>query len=134
MSRLRFAAILGSSCLSEPAAALRGFAKSGCSLASKISFILLKLSLDKNTSPLTSRKGISSFKVRGMLLIVFRFSVTSSPLIPSPRVEPLVNSPSTYSSRQFSAQQRNLHHAQRLLHVCQSQVFLLLKMPFADLT
>jgi len=97
MSRLRFAAILGSSCLSEPAAALRGFAKSGCSLASKISFILLKLSLDKNTSPLTSRKGISSFKVRGMLLIVFRFSVTSSPLIPSPRVEPLVNSPSTYS-------------------------------------
>lgn len=52
---------------------------------------------DIYTSPRTSRYS-GAFGIRfGRLLIVIRFSVTSSPTEPSPRVEPLTKTPFSYS-------------------------------------
>ena len=49
------------------------------------------------TSPLTSSKSgieiISFLKIKGIALIVFRLDVISSPVLPSPRVDPLTNIP-----------------------------------------
>ena len=50
------------------------------------------------TSPRTMRRGNFSGRVMGMDRIVRRFSVTSSPTRPSPRVAPRTNTPSRYSS------------------------------------
>ena len=48
--------------------------------------------------PMKLKDKIPFLEVRGEVLIVLRFSVTSSPTLPSPLVEPLWNSPSTYSN------------------------------------
>ena len=56
-----------------------------------------KSSFRINTSPLTSIKSgkeiISSLKIKGIPLMVYRLDVISSPVLPSPRVEPLINYP-----------------------------------------
>ena len=50
------------------------------------------------TSPRTMSRGSFSGRVMGMERMVRRFSVTSSPMRPSPRVAPRTNTPSRYSS------------------------------------
>lgn len=50
------------------------------------------------TSPRTMSRGSFSGRVMGMERMVRRFSVTSSPIRPSPRVAPRTNTPSRYSS------------------------------------
>ena len=98
MSSLRRAAILGSSCRRDPAAAFRGLANGGCPASSRCSLRAWNTFLGINTSPRTmSRLGASS-STMGMERMVFRFSVTSSPTRPSPRVAPRMNFPSRYSS------------------------------------
>src|SRR3990172_2532280 len=97
MSRGLLAVILESSCLRDPAAALRGLAKTGSPLASLSLFSFLKLFRGRKTSPRTSRYGgifcpapfftRSGASVSGMLLTVLRFWVTSSPGFLSPRGE-----------------------------------------------
>ena len=57
-----------------------------------------KTVLGMKTSPRTIRRAGAFSRVRGMERMVFRFSVTSSPTLPSPRVAPRTNRPSTYSS------------------------------------
>ena len=57
-----------------------------------------KLSSDMYTSPRTSKKGTGSLSTLGTQRMVRMFSVTSSPVTPSPRVEPRTNRPSRYSS------------------------------------
>ena len=98
MSSLREAAILGSSCRREPAAALRGLANRASPLSSRSALSCSKLFLGMNTSPRTMREGSASGRRRGMEGMVLRFSVTSSPTWPSPRVAPRTKRPFSYSS------------------------------------
>ena len=49
------------------------------------------------TSPRTIRRGGAFVSVLGKLRTVRRFSVTSSPVTPSPRVAPRTNTPFSYS-------------------------------------
>ncbi len=97
MDSPRPAVTRGSFCRRDPAAALRGFLKSFSPKSSCRWHSLSKSPSERNTSPRTSIKGTGSVRRLGMLWIVRRFSVTSSPVTPSPRVEPRVNTPSTYS-------------------------------------
>ena len=98
MSSRRLAAIFGSSCRSEPAAALRGLAKRGFPACSCCAFSASNDARGMNTSPRTiSRDGAPSSRI-GMEWMVLRFSVTSSPMSPSPRVAPRAKTPSRYSS------------------------------------
>ena len=94
----RWAVILGSFWRREPAAALRGFLKGFSSKSSWRSHRRAKLSSDMYTSPRTSKKGTGSLSTLGTQRMVRMFSVTSSPVTPSPRVEPRTNRPSRYSS------------------------------------
>ena len=98
ISSVRCAVIFGSFCRSDPAAALRGFLNGFSSKSSCRSHSRKKLSSDIYTSPRTSKNGSGSLSVFGTDLIVPIFSVTSSPVMPSPRVEPRVYTPFTYSS------------------------------------
>ena len=88
---------MGSSCRREPAAALRGLAKRLSPLSSRSSLSRSKLFLGMNTSPRTIREGRASGRRRGMEGMVFKFSVTSSPTWPSPRVAPRTKRPFSYS-------------------------------------
>ena len=92
------AVILGSSSLSEPAAAFLGFANSGSPCSTRISFSEAKEVLGMYTSPRTSRtEGMfwPSVSLRGIAFIVLTFAVTSSPVAPSPLVAALVKRPSS---------------------------------------
>ncbi|KAF5034079.1 hypothetical protein DSECCO2_599950 [anaerobic digester metagenome] len=95
---MRLAVTRGSFCRSEPAAAFRGFLNGRSSFNSCWATTCAKLSSGIYTSPRTSKNGSGSGRRFGMDLIVRRFSVTSSPTKPSPRVEPRTNTPSRYSS------------------------------------
>ena len=97
MSNGLFFVILLSNCLNEPAAALRALANNSSSFSSLSWFIFSKSFLDINTSPLTVML-IFSGNSCGIVFIVFKFSVTSSPTNPFPLVAPLTNFPSTYSN------------------------------------
>ena len=93
----RWAVTRGSFCRREPAAAFLGFLKGFSSKSSCLAQSLAKLSSDMYTSPRTSKKGTGSFKILGTEAMVRMFSVTSSPVTPSPRVEPRTNRPFSYS-------------------------------------
>ena len=77
-------------CLKEPEAAFRGFAN--------FSLILLKSLFEIKTSPLISIKSGKSFDFIcfGISFTVFKFSVISSPSIPSPLERPVVKIPFLY--------------------------------------
>ena len=93
----REAVIFGSFWRNEPAAAFRGFANLGFPASSNESFNSSNDCSGKNTSPRTSRREgrFLPFNSRGTDLIVFIFKVTSSPVVPFPRVNALVNLPSS---------------------------------------
>ncbi len=97
ISSFLLAVILGSSCLSEPAAAFLGFAKVCSESSSFFSFNLINAALGIYTSPLTSKRFLSLI-LRGMLFMVLMLFVTSSPILPSPLVAPLISSPFSYKS------------------------------------
>ena len=90
------AAILLSNCLNEPAAAFLAFANNGSSRVSLSSFNFSNSSLPIKTSPRTIIS-IFSFNSFGIVFIVFKFSVISSPTCPLPLVAPLINFPFLYS-------------------------------------
>ena len=92
MSRLRWAAILGSSCLKDPAAAFRGLANGSSSFFSRFSFNARNDLCGIKASPRTSSVA-SSLMESGILRIVLKFAVMSSPVVPSPRVAPRTNLP-----------------------------------------
>ena len=94
----REAVTRGSFCRREPAAAFRGLAKRDLPASSNESLSSAKAANGKKTSPRTSiRVGIFlPLRVCGNPLIVFTFSVTSSPVTPLPRVNALTSSPSSY--------------------------------------
>lgn len=91
----RCAVIFGSSWRRLPAAALRGFANSRCSAARWRSFRRAKSRLNISTSPRTSSRAgtCAPFSFSGIERIVRTFSVTSSPVVPSPRVDACTNTP-----------------------------------------
>lgn len=91
----RCAVIFGSSWRRLPAAALRGFANSRCSAARCRSFRRAKSRLNISTSPRTSSTAgtFAPFSFSGIERIVRTFSVTSSPVAPSPRVDARTNRP-----------------------------------------
>ena len=86
-----------SNCLKEPAAAFLAFANNSSSFSSLSWFIFSKSFFPIKTSPLTVRF-ILSFNSIGIVFIVFKFSVISSPTNPFPRVAPLTNLPFLYSN------------------------------------
>ena len=88
-----------SSWRNEPAAAFLGFANVFLCSSSFFWFSAKKSAFDINTSPRTSKtSGASLFKNRGKPRIAFKFSVMSSPILPSPRVDPRVKIPLTYKA------------------------------------
>jgi hypothetical protein len=87
--------IFGSFWRSEPAAAFLGLANLGLPASSSESFKSSNACSGKKTSPRTSRvagKSLPDNSV-GTDLIVLIFKVTSSPVVPLPRVNALVNLP-----------------------------------------
>ena len=85
------AVIEGSNNRKDPAAAFLGFTKSGSSSASLDLFSSSKLFRGMNTSPLTSKVLTPNFSIgikSGIDLMVFKFSVISSPSFPFPLVVP----------------------------------------------
>ncbi len=80
-----------------PAAALRGLAKSFSPLASAWAFKAAKSAFIMYTSPRSSnRAGVragGNASTGGSSLMVFTFAVTSSPTVPSPRVEAWTSTP-----------------------------------------
>ena len=97
ISSFRLAVTLGSFCRREPAAAFLGLAKVFSPFSSNASFSAWKVFLGMNTSPRTMSRAGAPSNAMGMERMVRRFSVTSSPTLPSPRVAPRTNRPSTYS-------------------------------------
>ncbi len=88
-----------SSCFSEPAAQLRGFAKAGSPSSSRSSLMRANSFFGRYTSPRISiRAGASSPSVIRIERIVRIFSVRSSPVVPSPRVIGTGERPFSYSS------------------------------------
>jgi hypothetical protein len=98
-SSARDAVIRGSFCRSDPAAELRGLANAALPASSSDSFSLPNASTGMNTSPLTSRVAgcPEPFSRAGMEVMVRMFGVTSSPVLPSPRVAALTSAPSRYT-------------------------------------
>jgi hypothetical protein len=89
----------GSSCLSAPAAELRGFANTGSPAAARSSFIFSKRSKGMYTSPRISISlgtGVPARRRSGTSRSVRMFAVTSSPMAPLPRVAPMTRTPSAY--------------------------------------
>ena len=88
----------GSFWRSEPDAELRGFAKTALPACTKPSFSLAKSSRLKNTSPRISTCSGQSLPESccGTDLMVRTFAVTSSPVIPSPRVAADTKRPCSY--------------------------------------
>ena len=91
------AVILLSNCLNEPAAAFLAFANCSSSSINLSEFNFSNSSFPINTSPRTTIS-IGSFNFLGILFIVFKFSVTSSPTKPFPLVAPFTKIPFLYSS------------------------------------
>ena len=89
--------IFGSFCRSDPAAAFLGLANLGLPASSNESFNSSNDCSGKNTSPRTSSVAGKSFPDNsvGTDLIVLIFKVTSSPVVPLPRVRALVKRPSS---------------------------------------
>ena len=82
--------ILLSICLSEPDAAFLGL--ENFFFSSKSIFKFLKSSFEKKISPLISiSSDLQKFKTLGISSILIIFSVIFSPIIPSPRVNAVVN-------------------------------------------
>ncbi|CAB4342606.1 unannotated protein [freshwater metagenome] len=79
----------------DPAAAFRGLAKRALPASSSESFKSSNALIGKNTSPRTSSRSgkLLPFNSVGTDLIVLIFKVTSSPVVPFPRVSALVNFP-----------------------------------------
>ena len=75
-----------------PAPLLRGFAYSARPSSSRSALIRANSALGMNTSPRASIVAGSESRP-GIALIVRRLGVTSSPVVPSPRVAPSVNRP-----------------------------------------
>ena len=96
----REAVTFGSSCRSDPAAALRGFANRGSPDAARPLLMASNALAGRYTSPRTSRNagGRAPRSRSGRLLIVLRLAVTSSPWKPSPRVAPRTKAPPSYVS------------------------------------
>ena len=92
----RSAASLGSSWRIVPAAALRGFMNVESPACARRSFSAAKSGSDMYTSPRTSMSGGASSKRSGMVPIVRRLWVTSSPISPLPRVAPRTRTPFSY--------------------------------------
>ena len=90
----------GSSWRREPAAELRGLAKVACPSAARRWFSFSKPASDMYTSPRISIRagngGPPARRRRGISLIVRRLRVTSSPMVPLPRVAPFASTPSSY--------------------------------------
>ena len=86
-------------CRSDPAALLRGLANGALPSATRRALSSAKSSRRKKTSPRTSssegtgRSGVG-VRVTGMSSIVRALRVTSSPVLPSPRVAALTSFPS----------------------------------------
>jgi len=100
MPSARVAVTRGSFCRSDPAAALRGLAKTGLPASVMASLSRSKAAVGRNTSPRTSTRagtGNSSVPVSrsGTASIVRTLGVTSSPVRPSPRVRARTNRPSS---------------------------------------
>ncbi len=101
---LREAVILGSSCLSVPAAALRGFRNGSSPASSRSRFTRSNSAIGKYTSPRTSSTSGTDEAPRpaastsGTARMVRTFAVTSSPLTPSPRVSARTSTPRSYRS------------------------------------
>jgi hypothetical protein len=96
----REAVTRGSFWRSEPAAALRGLANTGLPASVIDSLSRSKASLGRNTSPRTSsRSGTENSSVArsrlGTASMVRTLGVTSSPVVPSPRVRARTSSPSS---------------------------------------
>ena len=89
--------IFGSFCRRDPAAAFLGLANLGLPASSSESFNSSNDCSGKNTSPRTSRVLGKFFPDNsvGTDLIVLIFKVTSSPVMPLPRVRALVSLPSS---------------------------------------
>ena len=81
----------------EPAAAFLAFANRLSSNISLSAFIFSNSFVPMNTSPRTVIS-IFSFSSFGICEIVFKLSVTSSPIRPFPRVAPCTNTPFSYLS------------------------------------
>ncbi len=93
----RPAVTAGSFWRSDPAPLLRGFAYSGRPSSSRSALIRANSALGMNTSPRASSVA-GSGRRSGIAVIVRRFGVTSSPVVPSPRVAPIANRPRSYWS------------------------------------
>jgi len=91
----RLAVTRGSFCRSEPAAALRGLANGDLPASTNRALRASKPSTGKNTSPRTSSSaGTSSPDSRvGTVCRVRMLRVTSSPVLPLPRVSARVSRP-----------------------------------------
>ena len=98
MPRARVAVTRGSFWRSDPAAALRGLAKTGLPASAIDSLSRSKAATGRNTSPRTSSSsgtGNSSVAVSrwGTVSTVLTLGVTSSPVVPSPRVSARTSRP-----------------------------------------
>ena len=82
----------GSFWRSEPAPLLRGFAYSGSPASSRSVLIRANSAFGMKTSPRTSIDAVADSR-SGTALIVRRLAVTSSPVVPSPRVAPWTKRP-----------------------------------------
>ena len=100
IDRFLSAVTAGSSCLSEPAAALRGFAKGDSPRSSRSSLSDRNEDSGMNISPMASSSagGSSTISRSGTAGMVRKLDVMSSPTSPSPLVAPCVSSPFSYRS------------------------------------
>ena len=100
MSKGRLDTRVESNCLRDPAVAFLGLANRGSPSDSRIELSLLNPERVIITSPRASNTlgnspSLLDWSRSGILRIVRRFLVTSSPETPSPRVTPTVNCPSS---------------------------------------
>ena len=103
VERSRIFVTAGSFWRSEPAAALRGFAKGARPSSSAAAFKASKLFFGMYTSPRSSSVSTpgamaaraSSRRRKGTSRTVRMFTVTSSPVVPSPRVAARTSTPSS---------------------------------------
>ena len=125
--------MLGSSCRTVPAVAFRGFANTENPCFSRSSFIRLNDVIGMSISPRTSKSGgmpaffnLSAAIDSGTERTVRTLAVTSSPVVPSPRVMPRTSfppskrsasdMPSSLSSQTYSMSFRPLSSCTRFSH------------------
>ena len=97
--------------LKVPEAAFLGLAKGASPFATFSSLIFSKELIGINPSPRTSKVvgNLSELTVSGIRRIVLTFSVISSPLVPSPRVTPLIKRPFSYQNDKATPSNFNSH-------------------------